>query len=362
MENQQAVQLVGDERLTLLEHRYSLIILAIWNASFSNIPIRFGRTKVFGDGHFEGVLNGIRLRPIFRRGGGFEFQITYNGVTDWQAPTMKAMLNDYIKKIKHHLSFTKEEQRARLPKRSTKLKDIRVPRTQVCNSSLGTAHSLLIYFFFCPFYHIIHYYHTDLEVNIHGQWKKLGAFFPNDVRLLDRKTTKKSLERPDSVSPTLAWINMYRNGVTHSELYKQGQQIARLIREGDQMTADSRITTFTGSRGQKRKAPSPVSSSASLVDAALTLSSLPSTSSGKITDITPSLFLPSTSSGKITDITPSSFLPPTSTPTLTRQEQLALLNADIFAMLKQQAAIFSNKMTLKFHPDCSPVYIPPALI
>ena len=201
--------------LTITEEKYALIILAIWGHNFVNLPIRFGRMKILGENHvFQGVLNGIRFDPLFRRGGGFRFQITYNGVTNWQSETMKAMLKDYRATIQSYINLDPKERKDKLPHRNGKHKELCIPKTTVCNAS------------------------TDLQVflKLKGQekWYPLGELFPNDVRLLDRTNTLKSKQRPSCVSPTMSWIRQHRGAKSLRELEADGRLVAVLTKARDQ--------------------------------------------------------------------------------------------------------------------------------
>lgn len=113
--------------LSITEKNYSLAVLAVLN-KYVGTPVRWGRTKKLKD-RFEGTFVSVKYEANFRRGGGFDFLLQYNGKTDFQAATLKNMYNDYVDRIAQYkkAGFVSEQRRMALS----------FPKTTCCNFSTG---------------------------------------------------------------------------------------------------------------------------------------------------------------------------------------------------------------------------------
>lgn len=68
----------------------------------------------------------------------------------------------------------------------------------------------------------------EIFISVDGQpvdWVKMGVFFPNSVRLLDRQNTTKQKQRAPDISPTMNWLNKYRGDSTFTQLISAGEAL-----------------------------------------------------------------------------------------------------------------------------------------
>jgi hypothetical protein len=173
--------------ITAIELAWSKSIVEILRG-YSGVEVRWGMTKKIDD-RFVAIIRGCKYTPNFRRGGGFELLLEYNGVVAYSSVIMATMRRSYIDKIKEHIAATATGNCKLFRRRCA----LTLPKNREVNLSL------------------------DLEIcdpmfdrsTEASPWIKFGVFFPNDVRLLDRQHMKaKSKKR--RTTTTSAWISKHQ--------------------------------------------------------------------------------------------------------------------------------------------------------